>query len=101
MLVQVHIQQAGTSKMLFNSVKLKGIAPKIQKLAIREGEVSKQGSGSQAAPSKLPTPPSNGTAGMEVPLEAVPSQPTGSTTSPEPVLSAPTGNSVVKGGAPS
>ena len=35
---QVHIKHAGVSKMLYNSIKLKGIAPKIQKLAKREGE---------------------------------------------------------------
>lgn len=38
--LQVHIKHAGKSKMLFNKFKLQGIAPKIQKLARREGEVS-------------------------------------------------------------
>ena len=38
--LQVHIRHAGQSKMLFNKFKLQGIAPKIQKLAKREGEVS-------------------------------------------------------------
>ena len=37
---QVHIKHAGNSRMLFNKFKLQGIAPKIQKLARREGEVS-------------------------------------------------------------
>jgi hypothetical protein len=40
MTVQVHIKHGGKSRMLFNKYKLQGIAPKIQKLAKREGEVS-------------------------------------------------------------
>jgi len=36
----VHIKHGGKSKMLFNKYKLRGIAPKIQQLAKREGEVS-------------------------------------------------------------
>lgn len=39
-MLQVHIKHARKSKMLFNKFKLQGIAPKIQKLARREGEVS-------------------------------------------------------------
>ena len=38
--MQVHIKHIGTAGMLFNPTKLQGIAPKIQKLAVREMEIS-------------------------------------------------------------
>ena len=38
--MQVHIKHIGTAGMLFNPAKLQGIAPKIQKLAVREMEIS-------------------------------------------------------------
>lgn len=40
MRVQVHIKHVGTAGMLFNPVPLRGIAPKIQKLAVRERRIS-------------------------------------------------------------
>ncbi|CAK0764782.1 hypothetical protein CVIRNUC_003193 [Coccomyxa viridis] len=38
--LMVHIKHIGTAGMLFNPTKLQGIAPKIQKLAVREMEIS-------------------------------------------------------------
>lgn len=38
--MQVHIKHVGTAGMLFNPEKLRGIAPKIQKLAARERTIS-------------------------------------------------------------
>ncbi len=38
--VQVHIKHVGEAGMLFNPAKLRGIAPKIQKLAARERAIS-------------------------------------------------------------
>ena len=78
--VQVHIKQAGKSKMLFNKVKLQGIAPKIQKLAIREGDVSIEARDGPAEPNvrhAKPTtalPPTAEEDAQEVQLEAVPPQ---------------------------
>ena len=76
--MQVHIKQAGKSKMLFNKVKLQGIAPKIQKLAIREGDVSIGARDIPAEPNvrhAKPTtalPPTAEEDAQEVQLEAVP-----------------------------
>ncbi|CAL8467982.1 g7520 [Coccomyxa elongata] len=38
--LKVHIKHVGTAGMLFNPVPLRGIAPKIQKLAVRERRIS-------------------------------------------------------------
>ena len=38
--VQVHMKHVGTAGMLLNPTKLRGIAPKIQKLAVREHRIS-------------------------------------------------------------
>lgn len=38
--LQVHIKHVGTAGMLLNPTKLHGIAPKIQKLAVREHQIS-------------------------------------------------------------
>ena len=78
--LQVHIKQAGKSKMLFNKIKLEGIAPKIQKLAIREGDVSIGARDGPAEPNvrhARPTtalPPTAEEDAQEVQLEAVPQQ---------------------------
>ena len=39
-LLQLHISQSGTSRMLFNTEKLSGLPKKIKALARREAEVS-------------------------------------------------------------
>ena len=39
-ILQVHIKHVGTAGMLFNPTPLRGIAPKIQKLAVRELQIS-------------------------------------------------------------
>ena len=47
-LAQVHIKHAGTAVMLFNPTQLRGIAPKIQRLASREHAISLRNEGASA-----------------------------------------------------
>lgn len=76
LLLQVHIKHAGKSRMLFNKFKLEGIAPKVQKLALREGQVSLKTPAEQALPVVRHAKPVNATPAVisddeEVELHAV------------------------------
>lgn len=75
--------------MLFNSVKLRGIAPKIQKLAKREGKISnvtkeiEQPVVRHSRPTQVPRTVSLGDEGpQEVQVEAVPTFVTGASAFP-------------------